>query len=173
MRTLVIVSCGDSKLASPAPAKDLYTSTLFKLARRYAELAGNAWLIMSSKHGLVEPDTVLEPYDYTIIGKGKDVKQTFQFCIQADWSHYIRQYPECLLKPETPENPGRYQKIGNIVVQALVGEEYADILRKTGMRDVVTFPLAGLQIGERQRWLKQEALRLSGEQDGTLVRSAG
>lgn len=171
MRRLVIVSCGDKKLDRPVAAKDLYVSTLFRLARRYAELAGDEWLIMSSKHGLVEPDTVLEPYDYTIIGKGKEVKLGFRNGLQADWAHYIRQHRECLAKPNTPENPGRYERVVGIEVEALVGEEYAEILRCTGMRDCVKFPLAGLQIGERQRWLKQEALRL-GERDGSRVDDA-
>jgi hypothetical protein len=49
----VLVSCVKDKLDHPAPAKDLYTSDLFRKARGYAERVGVPWFILSSEHGLV------------------------------------------------------------------------------------------------------------------------
>ena len=62
-RRLVLVGCVKSKVSHPAPAKDLYNSTLWSKRRRYAELSGMPWAILSAEHGMVDPDRVLEPYD--------------------------------------------------------------------------------------------------------------
>lgn len=62
-RTLVLVGCVKSKVYHRAPAKDLYNSTLWSKRRRYAELSGMPWAILSAEHGMVDPDEVLEPYD--------------------------------------------------------------------------------------------------------------
>lgn len=58
----VVVGCGSSKADEPAAACDLYTSSYFSSKRMYAELADD-WKIMSAEHGLVRPETELEPYD--------------------------------------------------------------------------------------------------------------
>lgn len=63
---VVLVACCGKKLISPAPAKDLYQSTLFLKSRRYAERHGDCWLILSAKHGVVDPETIIEPYDETL-----------------------------------------------------------------------------------------------------------
>lgn len=62
-RRLVLVGCVKSKVSHPAPAKDLYNSTLWLKRRRYAEQSGMPWAILSAEHGMVDPDEVLEPYD--------------------------------------------------------------------------------------------------------------
>lgn len=58
-----IVGCASAKLFRPAPARELYTSQLFPKASFYAEATCERWYILSAKHGLVHPDTVLELYD--------------------------------------------------------------------------------------------------------------
>ena len=47
----------------PAPAKELYTGQLFQASRRWAERHADAYFIASAKHLVIEPDTVIEPYD--------------------------------------------------------------------------------------------------------------
>lgn len=63
MNTYHLVSCVSKKLDHPAPAKDLYCSTWFKLARKYVEAQQTPWFILSAEHWLVRPDQVLEPYN--------------------------------------------------------------------------------------------------------------
>jgi hypothetical protein len=58
---VILVSCVKRKRMSVAPARDLYTSTLFQGGRRYAESKGTPWYILSALHGLVEPETVVAP----------------------------------------------------------------------------------------------------------------
>ena len=59
--TVGLVACASQKLQRPAPARELYVSQLFKKASAYAGLTCDRWYILSAKHGLVHPDTVLEP----------------------------------------------------------------------------------------------------------------
>jgi hypothetical protein len=64
---IVLVACSCKKLPSAAPAKDLYQGTRFQLSYRFAQQQHpDAIYLLSPKHGLVEPDTVLEPYDETL-----------------------------------------------------------------------------------------------------------
>ncbi len=64
-RILVIVSCSARKIwdknpnMGPVKARDAYIGPLFRLAKRYAELSGCDWLILSAKYGFIEPDYVI------------------------------------------------------------------------------------------------------------------
>lgn len=64
---LHLVSCVKSKLHHAAPARDLYVSTWFRLARAYVEAHGGWWLILSAEHGLLHPDDVVAPYQRTLL----------------------------------------------------------------------------------------------------------
>jgi len=73
---LIVVACGATKLDHPAPAEKLYRSSHFALmlAAARSEAAdtmrvcgGTASVaILSALHGLVNPATVLEPYNLTM-----------------------------------------------------------------------------------------------------------
>ena len=64
-RVLALVGCGDEKQAQPAEARALYTSHYFQKKRQWAEGCDD-WRILSAEHGLVQPTTVLEPYDTSL-----------------------------------------------------------------------------------------------------------
>src|SRR3546814_14699200 len=61
-----LVACVAAKLDRPAPARDLYASPWFQKARAYVERQGGAWFILSAKHGLIAPETVIAPYAETL-----------------------------------------------------------------------------------------------------------
>jgi hypothetical protein len=61
-----LVACVAAKLDRPAPARDLYASPWFQKARAYVERQGGAWFILSAKHGLIAPETVIARYDETL-----------------------------------------------------------------------------------------------------------
>lgn len=75
-----VVPCGGAKLTHPAPARDLYVGQHFRHAltnvQRLADLdeaegRGPARvLILSARHGLVEPETMLSPYDQRMDAPG-------------------------------------------------------------------------------------------------------
>ena len=73
MATIVLVSCVKKKLDHAAKAKDLYTSTLFRLSWEYAEtLKPDKIFILSAKYHLLDPEKVVEPYNQTLLRMSAD-----------------------------------------------------------------------------------------------------
>jgi hypothetical protein len=62
-KRVALVGCSALKSKKPAPAKDFYTSALFRAAYEYAEKTCDAVVIVSAFYGVVAPKTVLHPYD--------------------------------------------------------------------------------------------------------------
>jgi hypothetical protein len=83
--TSILVSCVGEKLGFPAPARRLYRSDWFVKAAIYAETHrakhGSEWWILSAKHGLVDPDEVIEPYNETLNEKYKEQRE--------DWAQWV------------------------------------------------------------------------------------
>ncbi|WP_055585226.1 DUF6884 domain-containing protein [Peterkaempfera griseoplana] len=68
---LVLITCGSRKLGHRARAADLYTGPYHRACRRAAQgLRPDHLLILSSFHGLVALDDVIEPYDTALDGVG-------------------------------------------------------------------------------------------------------
>jgi hypothetical protein len=133
-RRAVLVSCGAKKLDHPAPAADLYTSPLFGNARSYAEASGHPWFILSARHGLVEPGTVLEPYDTTLTDLTPEEREAWASRVTR--ALYLRGFG------------------GWGVFEVHAGDGYVRPLRVALgpiALDIVE-PLAGLGIGHRLRW---------------------
>jgi hypothetical protein len=63
---VILVGCVKLKHEGSALAKDLYRSPLWQRRRRYAEASGSPWLILSAKHGLIEPGRQIAPYDLAL-----------------------------------------------------------------------------------------------------------
>lgn len=63
---VVIVPCGGKKLPTAAPAGELYVGSYHRACRRAAAARGGRLLILSAKHGLLDPATVIDPYDLTM-----------------------------------------------------------------------------------------------------------
>jgi hypothetical protein len=72
-----LVGCVKKKAGTARAAEDLYTSTLFKDRRRYVERTCRRWFILSARHGLVDPATVLEPYDETLTSASRAARRTW------------------------------------------------------------------------------------------------
>lgn len=131
-KRFALVCCGKQKLSAPAPAKDLYVSTLFKKTRNHVEKQYDGWLILSALHQMVYPDHVLEPYDVTLK--------------KSESEAWAKSTAEQLIKALPP---------GSIVAY-FGGALYAPVvehLQSVGY--VVEQPLQGLQIGQRLQWLTQ------------------
>lgn len=72
MKPVGLVACCKSKLGRAAPAKDLYTGTLFRLSVAWLGPRVEGWAILSAKHGVLLPDEVTEPYEKTLVGASRD-----------------------------------------------------------------------------------------------------
>ncbi|MEH1017965.1 DUF6884 domain-containing protein, partial [Micromonospora sp. CPCC 206060] len=60
---VVIVPCGGTKRDRPAPAGQMYTGSYHQACRRAAARIGGRLVILSARHGLLDPATWIEPYD--------------------------------------------------------------------------------------------------------------
>ena len=131
---IALVSCVKTKRGAPHPAKDLYTSPLFLGLRRYAETHADRWFILSAKHGLLDPDQVIEPYEATLNTMG--VRERRQ------WAENVKSQLVEVLPPDAE-------------VIVLAGERYRKdllpFLRRRGHR--VTVPLEGVRFGKQLQYL--------------------
>lgn len=164
MMTIGLVACSKTKLDRPAPARELYTSPLFRAASAYAERTYDRWLILSALHGLVEPDQEIEPYDVTLTRM--TVKERRAWCALVT------------NQPLAGELSGFVRAGGRIYLHA--GQLYRAPFRPTG----IVVPLEGLGIGRQLQWYAvaaMEAARTCGcghpphaaEQCGTPCELAG
>ncbi len=67
MKKIALLGCTKRKLPQKAKVKNLYQGSLFKLSLAYGEKLGyEEILVLSAKHGLLELDTEIEPYDLAL-----------------------------------------------------------------------------------------------------------
>ncbi len=133
--TLFLVSCVSQKRSVPARAKDLYLSEWFVKARGYVEAAGGRWLILSAEHGLVDPETVLVPYERTL--------NTMSAAERRQWAERVLDQ----LRPHL---------LGVRRIVMLAGERYREfLLPALEATCEVEIPLRGLRIGEQLAWFAQ------------------
>jgi len=128
-----LVSCGKSKLDHPAPAKELYTSTLFRAARQDAERCCDDWVILSAGHGVLLPEQIVAPYERAMEQLSLSEKEQWGRTV----SSFLTQHYRGL----------------DVRYEGLAGSEYLDYL----LWDVER-PLHGYGIGLRIKRL-QEMLR--------------
>lgn len=132
---LLLVGCVKRKLDRPAPARDLYTSALFRKGRDYAERSGLRWYILSAEHGLVAPESVLAPYDLRLSRTPRA---------------YRREWGERVLKQLNEVASPLAGKVIEIHAGAPYSEAIRDLLKADG--STVLEPLQGLTIGRRLAW---------------------
>ena len=89
MMRVGLVGCVKSKARRATRAKDLYQSPLFAGGRAAVEENCDRWFILSAKHGLLDPDETIEPYDETL--------GAFPVASRRQWSRRVtRQLHETL-----------------------------------------------------------------------------
>lgn len=128
-----LVSCVKSKQSSPAPARELYTSALFRGARRAVETTCEAWFVLSARHGLLDPDTVVEPYDDTL--------RTASRSRRRRWSREV-------LEQLRQQLDG----LGDHVFELHAGRSYYDHGLASGLQEAgatVVIPTEGLPLGRK------------------------
>jgi hypothetical protein len=76
MKTVVLLMCGKNKLPCKAKVKDLYTSGRFRKSIEYAETltTKDNIFVLSAKHGVLDLDREIEPYNKSIYKMNSDEK---------------------------------------------------------------------------------------------------
>ena len=133
-QTICLVPCASRKRSSRALARDLYESALFRKMRAVVEELGTPWFILSAKHGLVQPDQPVDPYDLTL----KDMRVSERRL----WAERVIGQMERVLPPAD-----------RVVVFA--GKTYREFLMDwlRGRSAAVETPLARFPIGRQQQYL--------------------
>lgn len=129
-----LVACVAAKQSEPCHARDLYTSTLFRYSRAYAERTCDTWFILSALHGLLDPTTLVSPYNVTLTSASRIQRDEWGRRVGAQLNLHAR-------------------KAHQLVV--LAGDAYLGFRPYTTLP--VELPLGRLPIGRRLQWLKQHA----------------
>lgn len=75
MRRLAVINCKKMKMTRPAKARDMYAeSAMFRAQRDFVEAYYDAYVILSTKHGVCLPDDIIEPYNLTFHTSGYAAK---------------------------------------------------------------------------------------------------
>jgi len=135
VKRIGLVACAKSKRDKALPAKELYSSELFKKTIRYSHRSYDRWYILSAKYGLVEPDTVLQPYDETLNSK--------PFGERRRWADKTAKQLESIL-------PGPDQCLVFFHAGATYREFLFEKLVERGYHCEI--PLKGLGIGKQLAW---------------------
>jgi hypothetical protein len=129
-----LVGCVKSKLSRAAPARDLYTSPLFRGARCAVERSCERWFILSALHGLVDPDHVLAPYEQTLTGASPSQRRA--------WAQRVLEQVEATFGTD----------LSGHTFEAHAGQAYFAFGLVEGLEArgaVVEQPLEGLGLGQR------------------------
>lgn len=132
-RRIGLVGCVKEKAPSARRAEDLYTSKLFRGRVTYAEKYCGRWFILSALHGVVDPDTVLEPYDATLDNAPRERRRV--------WSRQVLEQLRAKLGD-----------LGSYAFEIHAGAPYRDFGLVEGLRGagaVVVNPTEGLRIGQQ------------------------
>jgi hypothetical protein len=136
--SLVLISCVKQKLEHSAPARELYTSPLFVGCRTIVEACQADWFVLSALHGLVDPKTVIDPYDLTLNSMKTADRREWAIRVLADLLPIASRY-------------------GRVVFFA--GQRYREFLvgpiRESGIEVVI--PMEGLTLGRQLSWLNRHA----------------
>lgn len=137
-RQVVLIACCGTKLPSPAPARLLYCSDLFRKSLVWSQsLRADSTFVLSALHGVVGLDQVVAPYDSTLQRMPAAERRAWGARCWASLAPRVR-----------PDD----------TVIFLAGRLYREPLMPHLIahgidRDRIMAPLAGMGIGLQKRWL--------------------
>lgn len=134
---VILLGCVKSKLGHRARAKDLYVSPLWRGRRANAEASGHPWLILSAKHGLLDPEQTIAPYDVALAHLDADAR---------------RRWGERAIHALTE----RYGSLSGMTFEVHAGEAYS-LAIAPGLAELaatLSRPLAGLTMGRQLGWYR-------------------
>jgi hypothetical protein len=139
---VALVGCSAAKLKHAAPAREFYTSALFRAAYAYAEKCCDAVLIVSAFYGVVAPKAIIRPYDRSLRKYNKSERD--------NWG--VRTVGQVL--PSFGLPPLLIILAGRVYADALLHGAHWHNLPKPEL------PLLGIRgCGPRVKWLRVERVR--------------
>jgi len=135
MLKIGIISCVSKKLEGSHQAKDMYRSSWFLKAKNYVETNFKHWFILSAKHGLLSPDTVIESYNIFLKETNRDYKYT--------WGNRVTTQ----ILAGVPNGSE---------LHLLAGSCYRKPIEALSDKYTIVVPMRGMGIGEQLQWLKNK-----------------
>lgn len=141
MFKIAFVGCSKNKRNEPCMASEMYDkSALFVLCKQYIiQNKYDMWFILSAKYGLLNPETIIEPYD-------KSLYEMSRLELKKWENNVIEQVRNIIITVDD-----------NIVVDFYCGiiyrKELVKYLHQFGV--VVNEPLKGKGIGQQLKYLKE------------------
>lgn len=90
MALVYLIACVKEKLDVPARAEDLYIGEVFERNLAFARKMGaDSIYILSGKHGLLELDDVIEPYDVNLHNLDADIREAWYQNVLQTLSQYV------------------------------------------------------------------------------------
>ena len=132
---VLLLGCVKLKHTRALPARDLYRSPLWVRRRAYAESRGYPWMILSAKHGLVDPDRRLAPYDLALTDLSTNA--------QRRWGERV-----------VSSLRTRFGSLSAVTFEVHAGEAYRRAIEPGLLANgaPLVAPLAGLSIGAQLAW---------------------
>lgn len=142
MSVLVIVPCGRRKVwnrhtdVGPTRADEAYIGAPFVVNRTYAGKFGDSWMVLSAKHGFVQPHTEI-PGPYEV--------------------RFGRASPEPISVEALRRQIEEFGLDTHSLVVVLGGRHYREITKEAfaGLSPRLTYPFAGLPIGKMMQATKR------------------
>ena len=143
---LVLIACVKTKRSETAKAKDLYTSSLFRKERNYAEGTGLPWYILSAEYGLVDPEQEIAPYERNLGDESLKYRREWGAKVVSD------------LEQTAGDLSGK-------IIEIHAGVNYLQPLRSRLQEKgaIISEPLQGLTQGKRLQWYNNSASRVRHE----------
>lgn len=136
-RHIVLIACCKRKLPRTAPAENLYQGDLFRKSLAYARsLWPDAIFVLSAKHGLVQLDEMIGPYEQTL--------NRMPVAARGNWASRVMAELE------------QVSDLHNDRFTFLASHRYREGLIPHIHH--AEAPLRGLGIGQQLQWLKRRVL---------------
>lgn len=134
---IALIGCGKQKAATTCAARAMYRSQLFQASLRWALLHCNRVFILSAKHGLLDLDARVEPYNETLPRRKAD-REAWGSRVGAQIVAAVGEVDATLV--------------------CLAGGKYADAISFDEPQWMYGWeePLRGVEIGERLAWFKAQ-----------------
>ncbi len=143
---VVLIGSSGATAAAPMPVAHLFRSAGFTGAREYALHTGLRWFVLSAKHGLLDPDDVVGPYDLQIGDRSAGYRTM--------WGEWVA------------TQLGERVRLQGLTVEVHGGVDFAQPLRHP-----LTRRGADLEIPLPGTWREAEPDRPGGQEDGDEARN--
>ncbi len=144
-----LVACGGQPAHgsqhTPAPAREVYDSPLFRARRAHVEAACDRWYVLSPRYGLVTPDELVEPEQELLRDLPRAQREAWSAAVLAELEE-------------------RCGPLAGAVVELHAGQAFCEAGLEAGLVGrgaSASRPVRGLGQGKQLAWYRQQREQLA------------